>query len=318
MKLLIFYLTNSQRHYTFHHFIKLLSLSTKKSQWKLLILPNDETEDFYNKEMEEFFDINYDIYSIMGETPINYLLKAEYAVNYANYNNIPYMMKCDNDIFLKADVIDYIIDNLNILENNKHLTISPVLSTGIPSVEYFKDQFMDKESQEKLNNMFSNTYFPFIGSVNYSPLNKYTVDNSTKIWDPNSFFKGVKEFNHYYKGIHPIRVKEENMLFINNYIINNKDRFLQPSVNMELIIDNNSPYLCNSVFCIKTDVYKTILSSENMYVDNFDEVPLNKYAWLNNKNHVFIKNGFAIHMYYNWISNYLDYEKEFCKKFFTN
>ena len=34
-------------------------------------------------------------------------------------------------------------------------------------------------------------------------------------------------------------------------------------------------------------------------------------------NHLFVKNGFAIHMYYNWKENHIDYEKKFCEDFFT-
>jgi hypothetical protein len=48
----------------------------------------------------------------------------------------------------------------------------------------------------------------------------------------------------------------------------------------------------------------------------FDEVPLNKYANNNNKKHVYVKNGFGIHMYYNCHDNHLNLEKQFCNNFF--
>jgi hypothetical protein len=44
---------------------------------------------------------------------------------------------------------------------------------------------------------------------------------------------------------------------------------------------------------------------------------VNKYAWQNNMNHLFVKNGYAIHMYYNWKNNHIAYENEFCKRFFS-
>jgi len=37
MELLIFYLTDVNRHYTFPHFIKMMNESQKKDGWKLLI-----------------------------------------------------------------------------------------------------------------------------------------------------------------------------------------------------------------------------------------------------------------------------------------
>ena len=61
-----------------------------------------------------------------------------------------------------------------------------------------------------------------------------------------------------------------------------------------------------------------IIWNQSLYVDAFEEVPLNKYAWINNMNHLFIKNGFAIHMYYNWKYNHMSYEEDFCNKFFNN
>ena len=38
MQLLIFYLTDDRRHFTFPKFIEMLNSSLKKDQWKLLIL----------------------------------------------------------------------------------------------------------------------------------------------------------------------------------------------------------------------------------------------------------------------------------------
>ena len=85
---------------------------------------------------------------------------------------------------------------------------------------------------------------------------------------------------------------------------------------LKIICDNNSPYLCNSIFCIKTDNYRKIIDNKSLYVDSFEEVPLNKFSWINNMNHLFVENGFAIHMYYNWKANHINFEKEFCDKFF--
>ena len=43
-----------------------------------------------------------------------------------------------------------------------------------------------------------------------------------------------------------------------------------------------------------------------------NEVPLNKYAWKMGTNHLFVKNGYGLHMYYNTIPNNRTYEREFC------
>lgn len=314
MKLLIFYLTDDRRHFTFPHFIEMLSKSTKKSLWKLLILTHANDNNFYINEINRHSDVQYETVNVSPEN--NYLQKVKYAINYAELNNVPYVMKCDNDIFIKSETLDFMIDNLELLENENHLTIGPVLTSGIPCVEYFKEQFLHKESQEKLDLLFLKTTFQdnYCGA-NYAFLNENTLQSTE--WSPDKFFENVKSMNHYYKGIHPIRVNEESLQFLNDYIIQNKERFLKTH-EMEVIYNNKSAYLCNSVFCIKTDTYKKIVSDNSLYVDDFEEVPLNKYCWHKNMNHLFIKNGFAIHMYYNWKNNHIEYEKQFCRKFFEN
>lgn len=312
MELLIFYLTDSNREFTFQHYINLLNTSQKKNEWKLLILTHGNNVQFYINSLSNY-DINYEIKYIDPED--NYMKKVNFACEYAETNNIPYMLKCDNDIFIKSNTLDYMIDNLHLLETNKHLTIGPVLSSGIPGVEYFKEQFLDENAIDTLEKLFLKTTFYDRDGTNYTFLNKHTIHNTNNKWSKEEYFKSVYYMNQFYKGMHPIRINEESLQYLNNYIIENKDRFME---NKELsIIDNdNSPYLCNSIFCIKRETYKKILHDKSLFVDAFDEVSLNKYAWINDMNHLFIKNGFAIHMYYNWRYDHINKEREFCDKFF--
>jgi len=312
MALLIFYLTDNNRHFTFPHFVNMLNKSKKKKLWKLLILTHTNDIDFYKKILETT-DINSDYYNI--DPNYNYLNKVKYAINYAENENFSYMMKCDNDIFLKSQTLDFIIDNLHLLNNNENLTLGPVLTSGIPGIEYFKEQFLDNETNLELNNLFLTTTFYDRDGVNYSILNKHSLEKT--IWDKNEYFNSVKNLQHHYKGIHPIRINEQSLNFLNDYIVKNKDRFLM-DYNLEIIENDNSPYLCNSIFAIRTDIYKTIVNDNHLYVDDFDEVPLNKYCWNNNMKHLFVKNGFAIHMYYNWRNNHIQDEKIFCNNFFEN
>lgn len=315
MKLLLFYLTDNTRHYTFPHFIEMLNKSNKKDLWKLLIITHNNDNDFYSNLINNTYnDIQFDTFNV--EANNNYLRKVHYASHYADINNFPYVMKCDNDLFIKANTLDFMIDNLKLLENSDNLTIGPVLTSGIPGVEYFKEQFLDLEAQEEIENLFLKTQFKdnFCGA-NYGFLNKNTLDSLK--WDKEAFFKNVKSMSHHYKGIHPIRVNEESLQYLNEYIIKNKERFLEENSELEIIYDDKSPYLCNSIFCIKNEIYKKIIFDQSLYVDAFEEVPLNKYCWNNNMKHLFIKNGFAIHMYYNWKANHLEDEKKFIQRFFN-
>jgi hypothetical protein len=310
MKLSIHYLTDKHRHFTFPNFIKLLNESQRKEDWVLLVLTNDNDEDFYLNELK---NVNINFYIIRIPQHNNYLVKINCALQFANEHDIPYMMKCDNDIFLKPQTLDYMFDNLELLNNSNHLTIGPVLTSGIPGIEYFCEEFLDEQTQTQLKNMFLNTKMYNRDGAIYESLNKHTLQS--KEWNKTEFFNSVRQLKHDYKGVHPIRFNTEAIQFVNNYIINNKVRFME-DYDLDIISNNDAPYLCNSIFCIRTDIYKKIIEDKTLYFDTFDEVPLNKYCWKNNMNHLFVKNGFAIHMYYNWTPNNIKYEEDFCNKFF--
>jgi hypothetical protein len=55
---------------------------------------------------------------------------------------------------------------------------------------------------------------------------------------------------------------------------------------------------------------------KSLYVDQFDEVPVNKYCKLNNLNSVFVMNSFTIHPIYNSIPKCNVIEEKFFKDFF--
>jgi len=310
--LLISYLTDNRRTFNFTPFITLLTKCLHIKKWKLLILTHTNEADFYINSLRGT-EIDYDIIQVMPDN--NYIAKIQISIHYAKQHSIPYIMKCDNDIFLKAQTLDFMIENLGVLDDPKHLTIGPVLTSGIPGVEYFCKQFLDSDAQKRMHELFLQTNFYNRDGTEYIHLNKHS--RGATHWDATAFFNDVKSTSYYYKGVHPIRFNEESLQFLNDYIVENRYRFFENRSDLGLITDDDSPYLCNSIFCIKTETYDAIVSDGSLYRDGFDEVPLNKYAWIHNKNHVFVKNGFAIHMYYNWKSNHIDYEFGLCNKLFT-
>jgi hypothetical protein len=313
MKLLLFYLTCDERHFTFPHFIKLLNQSKRKNDWVLFILSHSDDQQFYVDELKNVSIQTMIIANI--PLPLNYLVKVRTAIHQAEQLNIPYMMKCDNDIFLTPQTLDYMIDNLSVLDGDKHLTLGPTLSSGIPGVEYFMKQYLSHKEQEILKGRFLQSRFEDRDSVEYSVLNKHT--SQAALWDKDAYFNHVKSIPHYYKGIHPIRINYDAICYLNTCILNNKDKFFT-STPTGLILDDSSPYLCDSVFCIRTDTYKKIIYDDSLYVDPYDEVPLNKYAWKESMNHVFVENGFGIHIMYNWYHNIGEYEKIFVNDFFKD
>jgi hypothetical protein len=245
-------------------------------------------------------------------------VKANFAADYAIQNNIPYMMKCDNDLFFRGSTLDYMIEHLELLNHPSHLTLGPCLSSGIPCVEYFMDDYLNEEQRVTLKSKFLETKFEDIWGGKYTHHNRFTINTpEPKTWDGEGFFRDVRANEHHYKGIHPIRINLDAINYLNEQIIANKDIFYK-STPTGIIRDNTSPYLCNSVYCIKASTYKDILNDQSLFVDCYDEVPLNKYAWRTNAAHLFVKNGYGIHMHYNTIPENLSRERLFCEKFFLD
>lgn len=312
MKLTIFYLTSDSRHYTFNYFVNLLKSSNRKNEWSLLILTHSNDEAFYNNGLNGT-GIRFNTLNVPSHD--NYMTKVKYAVEHAENNNTPYLMKCDNDIFITSQTLDYMIDNLSILDNSTHLTLGPTLSSGIPGVEYFITQYLSESEKNTLNNKFLETQFYNRDGAVYTHLNEFTTNSS--VWDKNSFFENVRYMEHHYKGIHPIRINYDAIHYLNTCILDNKDKFFK-TIPTSLILNDTSPYLCDSIFCIKTDIYKKIIYDSSLFVDAYDEVPLNKYAWNNSMKHAFVENGFGIHILYNWYSNLSEYENNFCEHLFNS
>jgi hypothetical protein len=310
MKLVIFYLTNKDRHFTFPHYVKFLNESQKKTDWEIIILTHDNDADFY-KSVLAGTDINNKI--IKFPEGNNYLLKANFALQYAKSNSIPYMMKCDNDLFFRGRTLDYMIDNLHLLDDDSNLTLGPCLSSGIPSIEYFIPDYLSADEKKTLEGKFLETQLQDIWGARFSHHNAFTT--AAAEWDGHGFFADVSKNTHAYKGIHPVRVNVDAINYLNDCIIGNPQPFYNDR-ELSIIRDDKSPYLCNSVYCIKTSNYDKILNDQSLYIDCFDEVPLNKYAWRTSSAHLIVRHGYGIHMHYNTIPGNLERERLFCEKFF--
>ena len=131
--------------------------------------------------------------------------------------------------------------------------------------------------------------------VDYTPLNEYTV--GATLWDPQKFYWGVSELPTITKGIHPLRISYEAQMIINDYILNNVDDFANKN-NYE-IMEIKAPYFTNSLFFIRTEEWRTILGQST--IDAYDEIALNHYKAANNKEFLFVKNGFGIHPMFNTV-----------------
>lgn len=256
----------------------------KKIKVHILSTTNDDWSQYFDEE------INYQItvFPFGG----NYLHKAKVASQDSN----SYSVKLDEDCFMSNHVWDFLIENINILDDPETLIFSPLVSTNIPLVDRFIEAYIeDDKIKNELYQMFLDREMPSnIWGVNYTSLNEYTIN--AKEWNSENFYEGVRKINHYYRGIHPVRISVESQLLINEYILNTSDRFF--SKQNYSIKQFNEPYFTNNVFAFRTEEWRKVLSLPN---DGFDEVPLSEYKNQYNKKCYYIDNGFCMHPMYNTV-----------------
>lgn len=216
-----------------------------------------------------------------------------------------FCIKHDEDCFMLSESWDRLFQLADKMEEND-LAVTGAISNGIPTTELF----IENHTPEIKEELFSGFCKIKLGVV---PVNYGSLDEDYTEWVPEKFYSKVKNFNHYYKGIHPVRVNFDSVKKINDYIIANFKSVMLPK-NTELIRDNTKyPYFCNSMFMIRTSEWRQIINDKSLYVDPFDEVPLNRYRDKHNKN-LLIDTGIPIiHTMYNWTPNW-DYEKDLISK----
>jgi hypothetical protein len=314
--LLIFLLTNNDRYFTFDKLILEINKSLYKKNIFLLIVNSVNSFDYYIKQLDGS-DILHKL-SFVECPKHNYLPKVRHAISFAIKNKYDYIMKCDNDMIIPSYTLNSIYENLKYLDNPDNLTLSPTISTGIPSCEYFIDDFLNDNEAKEVRNEFKKCQFNKMKMImDYTPLNKCTILDE-KEWNYNDFYSyldtyvdGLKYekndrtnlgYCKHYKGIHPIRYGYGNDK-LNDLIIKNKEKFFLKN-KYDIIIDDK-PYLCNMCFVIKTDNYDKLMNKENLIIDGCDEVPLNRFRRKYNLNHLIIRYGYAIHITYNlkWYFN---------------
>jgi hypothetical protein len=265
----------------------------------------DDIAEEYAKSIVDLLPGKVTIVAQFPKTPTNYLTKLATAVNQGH----EYSVKHDEDSIMTSAGWDRFFSLIESMTDDDAFCTGAI-SNGIPTTELFIENHIPS-AQEKLYSIFANLKLTDHGA-DYRTLN---IDSQT--WDSDAFYKRVSEFNHHYKGIHPVRVSFEAVKIINDEILKNFKKVMKPK-HREIIRDAiKYPYLCNNIFGIKTKDWVTILKDGSLYVDNFDEVPINKFRH-NTKRNLVIDTGLPIiHTMYNWTPNW-EYEKELIENIKTN
>jgi len=278
-------------------------IRNNKKIYVVICFSNIQESSIWETESSEFVRLGISSNSICidkrDEIGTNYMSKIEHLAN----SEYKYSCSMDDDILISSHVWDYIIDNLEILDDNSNLFVSPLISNGIPSVDLFIEDFCTDEQKNEMHQIFIKTKIDNMWGANYESLNKIR-----KKWN-YEFYEDIYKIDHYYKGIHPVRVSIEAHNKLAEYICGEPLKLMGP--NNYRLEKLKFPYFCNSFYFIKTDTWKKIINDKSLFRDPYDEVPLNLYMEKNNLNMVFIRNGFCLHMAYNTINTpHRIYQKE--------
>jgi hypothetical protein len=276
----------------------------KYKNYKFYLLVDKVSEKYVKSAYAELGDKLQVVSGFSNET--NYMEKIGFAMN----RNHLFSIKMDDDTLLTTESWDAFFEMLENMGDDD-LFCTGLITNGIPTCEMYLDSYLSENSQE-FKESFLKTRFSFNGGVNYSPLNKAIEQMKANVWDSDLFYKAVSDFDHYYKGIHPVRINLDVTKSINEAIIKNAPNSLMFREGNQIIRDKGKgkyPYFCNNFFGIKTDTWRIMNSRMDLYVDSFDEVVLNRFRHETEKNMV-IHTGIPIlHTVYNWIT-IPNYEKQ--------
>jgi hypothetical protein len=271
------------------YFLNKIKDDNKKKIFLHIAIQKGE-EKIWEDRIKELDDIDVEI--IGYDNGQNYLKKLYYGIN----KNTKYSIKMDEDIFINNYILDYMIDNIEELDNEDNLMMTTILSNNIPGIDLFIEGAFDEESKKVIYSYFLQRYMPDGLWSNYSSLNKHTIH--AEEWNANGYYDDLRRLPTNFKGMHPIRISWEAEFFLNNFILENID--IIKNKNDYSIMKKSYPYFTNSFFAIKTKVWKDIIENHRLG-DSFDEVGINKYMRDNNKSILFIRNSYSIHTMFNTI-----------------
>ena len=303
MELVIGYLSGSQRFFTFTNFCKSIKNLKNKKDIHVLVLAHEEYMIQNYKNIIESIGLdNITVYNVPNEN--NYMLKINKLVNFSQENNAKFTIKLDDDIIFHPSIIDYMYENRELIDNTNNLILSPNLSTGIPTCDNFMKDFFTKEEQDEMKTMFKNHIFGNMWDCDYTFLN-YPKEE----WNSKLYHNIINTKDDVFcKGIHPLRVNNHIMKRYNEILLTHISEFNKKQVYYTYNYENDS-YLCNSFFMIKTETYFKIVNDISLFVDPFDEIPVNKYCVRENMTKLYIGNSFTIHPWYNSYPNHHDMQK---------
>ena len=290
-----------------------------KEDIELYIYHNSEQESLWQSIAETIVEKGISV--VLASMPTDTYIDK---VRVAHKSTAEYCCKWDDDVFINRHVWDYMIENINILENPEVSMLTPVLSNGMPSVDMFIEDFLTEEETQQAHSIFiKDNIDPNIFGCNYEIL--YNAIASTDTWDGRKYWElvesidptanrtGLPWFYTIVKGIHPARFSYDFNMFLANHAINNIDKLLEKG-NFYLDKDFPTPYLCDNLFFSKTEFYR---KSQELFFDHWDEGQVNMLSQKQGQTPIYVRNCYGIHMAYGCTKRQAEIETYYLDNLFS-
>lgn len=306
MKINLYFIAHSRQHALERTCEEIYRISDKNKKQISIKVLNDGfcNHDLMRHLDNKFKNNNIEFENIILKNP-QYFQKSIYM----SQQDSEYIIKCDEDIFLTTDGWNKFFDDLDKVNWGTTGCYAPLITSGIPGIELFLDLYVDENTRMYFREQFENTKIDNLWGAVYEALS-YKKDN------PYDFFVQVGALEHYYKGIHPLRVSSYLQNLLIDYILATP-HWRNPSGTFNMTASKPA-YFCNSVFLMQTAEYKKAVDgmiAGEYVMDGFDEVGMNQHISKTGKYFIFNTNSVAVHPSYNTIG--MDWAK-ISNKFYEN
>lgn len=214
-----------------------------------------------------------------------------------------FMIKVDDDIYMSKESWLTFFSEVSKLEDFD--ICSPVISSGIPSVELFLDNYCTVSEARSVRARFERVEFPkSLWGVDYSSLNgQYKIG-------PSQFRNSVSALSTVFKGIHPARIDSESQRMLLDLAFEALDR---GRVKNETSIEKSDTYFCNNIFGIRRQAAWGLLIGTllgRFRFDGYDELAVNGLLSSKKASNVVVLDCLAVHPSFNSAKNFQELKEE--------
>jgi hypothetical protein len=228
----------------------------------------------------------------------SYGAKVAFAISYAKKNDFEFILKYDEDIALLPKSWKRLTKVSPSKIEDDVLLITPSLSTGIPSWKYFLEHPAGLEAKNLVGDILNKAKMPdFMWGVDYSSISKI---NKEGVWAEDEYELAVRQLSTRYRGFHPIRFSAEACAIIAENSIKKLNEFLADNngpMNEKSYIESRD-YLCNNLFLIRTKDYSKLIRNSSIFLDPFDELPINYLFQYGQKKYLIDTEAIGFHYLY--------------------